>query len=810
MLFLLSVLGGCGTDVSVSRQRIDADGDGYSTEVDCDDAHATVHPDAPETCNEIDDDCDGDIDEDSVDASTLYEDGDRDGWGGETTVVACDGGAGLAAETGDCDDADADIHPGAPETCDEVDDDCDGATDEGVTTTFWTDGDGDGFGDADAPLEACAAPPGTVADASDCDDTDVAVNPAAAEVCDGIDQDCDGAADEGASGGTWYADADADGYGDATSGTVACEAPAGTVGDASDCDDGDGDVHPGASETCDGIDEDCDGSVDEGASDMSTWYGDADGDGWGSSADVTVACDPPAGTVADGSDCDDEDADPAPSGTRTWYADSDADGYGGTSSLAACEPPAGYEPSSTDCDDTSSSVNPSAGETCGDGVDQDCDGADTSCPSVPYGGDYAPDDAYSTKVYGVDADSDFAYALAAGDFDGDGTGDLVAGDIYATQGSYSGAFYGYYGPFTGGAARADANDDLYVYTASAAYDETFGGRLATLGDIDGDGADDLLVLGEGDTSLVVFGGDAGTFGHTAVADETVTCTGGSALGDWDTATSGVEWLCADYQDASNTGVVRVYSGTFTSPASEYYGESASDYAGWMVAGGDVDGDGITDIVAGATGDDDGGSAAGAAYVVYGSGPYGVGSLADADVKLVGASAGDNLGTAVHAGDMDGDGRADLLLGAPANDAAATNAGVLYLVASPSSGSVTTAAYATLRGSATGDSVGSTRPATADFDGDGSLDLLVGEYLANDGGSDSGAVWLVYGSRSGTASIGTAADAAWIGAVNEHLGYSVTAVPDADGDGLPEIAFGSIRGDEGSATNVGAVWVWPGR
>ena len=138
---------------------------------------------------------------------------------------------------------------------------------------------GDGFGDLSAEREACAAPAGTVTDATDCDDTDPAVHPGAVEVCGGGDEDCDGSVDEddAADATLWYADADADTYGDPAVSSAACAAPEGAVADSSDCDDRDSWAHPGGTEVCGGGDEDCDGVVDEAdAADATIWYGDGE------------------------------------------------------------------------------------------------------------------------------------------------------------------------------------------------------------------------------------------------------------------------------------------------------------------------------------------------------------------------------------------------------------------------------------------------------------------------------------------------------------------------------------------------------
>jgi MYXO-CTERM domain-containing protein len=252
--------------------------------------------------------------------------------------------------------------------------DCDDA-DAAATLprTFWFDGDGDGHGRAGDPVEACVAPPGTVAVDDDCDDADPAVSPGADEVCDGVDQDCDGVPDDGLVVPTWYADADGDGHGDPLTGEVGCSQPSGSVADGDDCDDGDASVHPGADEVCDGLDQDCDADADEGAVDATTFYGDADGDGYGDPAAPELACEAPDGAVDNGDDCDDGEPEAHPGGVEVcdgidqdcdgtvdrdaidapeWYPDADGDGLGdGESPTRACDPPPGTVAEPGDCDD---------------------------------------------------------------------------------------------------------------------------------------------------------------------------------------------------------------------------------------------------------------------------------------------------------------------------------------------------------------------------------------------------------------------------------------------------------------------------
>ncbi|MDP1747427.1 MAG: MopE-related protein, partial [Bacteroidota bacterium] len=146
------------------------------------------------------------------------------------------------------------------------------------------------------------------------------------------DEDCDGLADNADSSATgestFYVDADADGYGSDATSVSACERPSGYASAAGDCDDAAAVVNPGAAEACNGQDDDCDSAVDEaGASGETSWYVDADGDGYGASGGSTAACDAPAGYTADATDCDDADVTSFPAAPEADdLADNDCDG----------------------------------------------------------------------------------------------------------------------------------------------------------------------------------------------------------------------------------------------------------------------------------------------------------------------------------------------------------------------------------------------------------------------------------------------------------------------------------------------------
>ncbi|MFN7147798.1 MAG: putative metal-binding motif-containing protein, partial [Myxococcota bacterium] len=336
--------------------------DGYAAEAgDCDDTDATVSPGAAEACDGEDDDCDGATDEDAVDARDWHADADADGYGNPAvTAPGCSAPAGYVADATDCDDTRATTRPSASETCNERDDDCDGATDEGVTTTFYADLDGDGAGGAGFATDACSAPGGFVAGATDCDDGDASTHPGAAETCDEADDDCDGTVDEGVTT-TFYADADGDGHGALGSPRAACATPAGYAATALDCDDGAAAIHPGALETCNGVDDDCDGAVDpDDAEGAPSWHTDADGDGYGLDAGAVRACEAPAGTVASGGDCDDDDPAVSPGAEEVWYDGVDQDCAGDDDADQDGDGFAAEAADGEDCDDTDPDVSPDA------------------------------------------------------------------------------------------------------------------------------------------------------------------------------------------------------------------------------------------------------------------------------------------------------------------------------------------------------------------------------------------------------------------------------------------------------------------
>ena len=496
------------TDIDCSQPT------GYvSNNTDCDDTSSSVNPGASEFCNSIDDDCDGTTDEDSaVDAVTWYRDADSDAYGNPSiTDVECSQPPGYVADNTDCDDTRASTYPGASEFCNGRDDDCDGTTDEDSAVdvaTWYRDADSDAYGDASVTDIDCNQPTGYVADATDCDDLVSSTNPGASEQCNSVDDDCDGTIDEDSAvdATTWYEDADSDNFGNPSVSDVECNQPTGYVADNTDCDDSVASTYPGADESCNSVDDDCDGDIDEDdAIDVVTWYRDADADTFGDPASTDIDCDQPTGYVADDTDCDDSasttypgadeycnGADDDCDGTTdeddavdasTWYEDADSDGYGDPSVADLdCEQPTGFVAMGEDCDDDDASIYPGAPEVEYDGIDQDCDSEDLcdvdgdETNAVECGGTDCDDtddtinvDADETWYDGIDQDCD---GLSDYDADGDGfDSETWAGDDCddADDQVYPGAPDEYYDGVISDCDEADEYDADSDGYASAEY-----------------------------------------------------------------------------------------------------------------------------------------------------------------------------------------------------------------------------------------------------------------------------------------------------------------------------------------------------
>ncbi|MAA79990.1 MAG: hypothetical protein CL916_12115, partial [Deltaproteobacteria bacterium] len=396
---------------------LDNDGDGYGNGgipaedctllseyvdngLDCDDGDSDVFPFTIEVCDEIDNDCDGVIDEAGSGISLWYVDADGDGYGNLFDAInACTKPEGYVSNSDDCDDEDGSQYPSAAETCNDEDDNCNGEIDENPVQAFvyYQDADNDGFGLASVVQSACSQPLGYIANDGDCDDSNPSISPSAPEICNEIDDDCDGVIDDNAIGMvTLYADADADGYGDSNQSLLSCSVNVvGYVVNNLDCNDAETTQSPLGTEVCNNQDDNCNGTIDEGSSDASTWFLDNDGDGYGDFAIWEFGCEAPSGYVSTAGDCDDTDPSYSPATLETcdgtdencngfvdegvptyqWYYDDDGDGYGDPFSvLESCTQVTGMTADNSDCDDSNWDINPGMDELCNDGIDNNCDG----------------------------------------------------------------------------------------------------------------------------------------------------------------------------------------------------------------------------------------------------------------------------------------------------------------------------------------------------------------------------------------------------------------------------------------------------
>ena len=372
--------------------------DGYAEDIgDCDDDNQEIYPTQNEYCDDIDNNCNGIVDELATDeVFVFYQDLDEDGFGNlHEQILSCAPVEGYVSNFDDCDDTQDQSNPSLQETCDSIDNDCDGNIDNGVLSIYYSDSDEDGFGWIQEPMEACQKPDGYVTNSTDCDDNQNLAFPNNSEICDNIDNDCNEEIDDDpADGNLYYLDIDEDGFGDNNSSINACSQPDNYVTDNTDCDDKNNLIHPSATEICNNIDDDCQNGIDIDADNMLSFYEDNDGDGFGSDIeilscflpsnaalisgdcnDTSILFSPIASEICDGlsNDCD-EEIDEEAIDITTWYFDEDEDGFGTTEdSLTDCSQPDGYVTSNEDCDDNNALRYPNADQTCS-GIDDNCNG----------------------------------------------------------------------------------------------------------------------------------------------------------------------------------------------------------------------------------------------------------------------------------------------------------------------------------------------------------------------------------------------------------------------------------------------------
>ncbi len=744
--------------------------------------------------------------------TTWFIDSDGDGYGEASgSVNSCDAPSGMVSSDGDCDDDDDSLFPGADEYCDGVDEDCDGDIDEGEAVdapTWWLDGDDDGFGGGLIARIRCEAPENGHETAEDCDDRDSNVYPGAEEVCDLTDNDCDDLIDEdyGDSVEVFYADMDGDGYGDPDLAAEACMAPAGTVSNGDDCNDGDASISPAASEICDTVDNDCDGAADEeDAEDAIEFYVDADGDGWGDSDNSVVSCSPPSGAVFQGEDCDDTDPTISPdtdelchdgvdnncdgsidestaADVGIWYRDADEDGYGNPDRwTASCDMPSGYTTDSSDCDDQEVESYPGADEFC-DGDDNDCDG--TTDEGAPDTTDFYVDDdrdgfgtgagvPFCDKPSGYatnndDCDDSLAMIYpdateACDDLDGDcdGTVDEDAGDTYYLDNDGD-----EYGDPSISLDACDAPDGYVVNHTDC--NDTDASIHPNADETCGDGIDSDCDDTDDDDDAV----DAAAWYTDSDGDG----YGGKSAGaiyscEQPTGTVSNGEDCRDKNADINPDAVEVCDDEDNDCDGDVDEDGAADASTFYS---DTDGDGWGDedaIVEACTLPEDASETPGDC---------------DDGNRDVNPEERDYCGDDV---DSDCDGQ----------ESACELDSSTWLAA----------ADAVLTGEGSGYEAGTSVAGAGDLDGDGYGDFIVGSpYYKRDtseGTYKSGTSYVIYGPVSGSQALGDAGYRRYGVERYDKIGHSVSGVGDIDGDGLDEAIVGAPY-DSSADNKAGAVYL----
>lgn len=622
----------------------------------------------------------------------------------------------------------------------------------------------------------------------DCDDADAAIGPPT----------------------TWYLDADGDGYGSGDT-TTACTSPAGYAAAGEDCDATDPATYPGADEACDGKDNDCDAEVDEDG--LQTWYADEDGDGYGDALQSEVGCAAPSGYIADATDCDDANAEVSPSTVELPYDGVDNDCDPTTLDDDLDEDGVGV---AEDCDDLDARVSPLQEEICFNGLDDDCDAE--GCPGES-------DISLSSATYvlvGEANDDHLVAGKARGDIDGDGALDIAVGATGSDRaGAEAGAAFLFSGPLEGAASLGDARSVLLGASAN----DTLGGPLSIVPDLDGDGYDELIVgatgVDSGAGAVYLFLGPITADLAVSSADlvmRGVAADGGAGAFDLRVDPDGVEdpmlvvgahnnalnpntaataWtVTLDLSGASDANLDDIATATIVDAGNTYLGDAVA-----LV--GDLDGDGVGEVALGSPLASPTGANAGAVYL-YPQSLSGSWTPEDADIIISGAAL-DRVGVALAASEEGASGYPTLAVGTNASDEAGVDSGGAYLFDDLHAGAVSLAdASIIIRGAAANEVLGDSLAWVGDTDGDGVTELAIGAPGAE---AYTGALFLVnLGILSGTIDLATDPSTRLLGEAEGEVNYwTPGAVGDVNQDGLDDVLLTSATARGGDS----AAWLYFG-
>lgn len=635
----------------------------------------------------------------------------------------------------------------------------------------------------------------------------------------------------------WYRDSDLDGYGDPASEVLTCLWPVDWVPNSFDCDDEKAKYNPAADdewyndedENCDGLndfDRDRDGYVRSG--DWVYAGGSAPGDGDCDDNDPAVNpgvaeiwydaidsnCDGQSDYDQDddnyssaaygGSDCDDLNPRVNPGRSESCsdgidtncdgqlgtlaYFDADGDGYGDSDVfIEACTPPEGYSSEGGDCDDTDGTISPGVAELCGNGIDDNCSGGDRVCG--PFGeGSLSDADA---RIYRDERRAQLGSTLAApGDMDGDGRPDLLVG-------SHSGTAW-----LMSGAASGDIADVAYA-SFSSSTESGAGVGVSGAGDFNGDGELDLLISSSyrsrSGWAWVVPGPFSGALDLDVSSLATLlpdrpTSADVPALGAADYSGDGLsDAVFGQPTNGVVDSVVYVMAGGSSGALigddmhARIRADWESELGKALSTGEDFDGDGAADLLIGAPDD-----VSGKVYLFFGpiSGDL---DANDADTLFWDDSSQPNrLGEALAApGDISGDGAPDFLVGAPE---ANNGAGAVYIVGGFNGAVYDVSLFPRIDGAAADGQLGAAVSGAGDVDNDGQTDIIVGAPQAGVGSDRSGTVYVFRGPLTATIDA-TAAAGSFAGADPQWRGGTALAAPgDMNGDGVPDIAVSAIGAD----------------